>query len=81
MGGRSSAEGSSVADSVAGGTGAVSFDSQPISGDPRFVSAGSDFHLQAGSPALDSGSSTVLPVVVSCTLKLVVVPDRVKVIS
>lgn len=46
-----------------GGTGSVSFDSQPISGDPRFVSAGSDFHLQAGSPALDSGSSTVQPVV------------------
>jgi hypothetical protein len=28
-------------------------------GDPKFVSAGTDFHLQAGSPAIDAGANTV----------------------
>jgi hypothetical protein len=30
-------------------------------GDPSFVSAGSDFHLSAGSPAIDTGSNTLAP--------------------
>jgi hypothetical protein len=29
----------------------------PIVGDPRFVNPTSDWHLQAGSPALNSGAS------------------------
>jgi hypothetical protein len=42
-----------------GGTGSYGFDSSPVTGDPRFVSPGSDFSLQTGSAAIDTGSSAV----------------------
>jgi len=43
-----------------GGTGSVSFDSAPVSADPRFASAGAaDFHLQFASPAINAGSNAV----------------------
>jgi hypothetical protein len=42
---------------------APSFDTVPISGDPLFVAAGTDFHLAASSPAIDSGSAAVSSVV------------------
>ena len=42
-----------------GGSGSTSPDSHPISGDPAFVAAGSDFHLTASSPAVDAGSVAV----------------------
>jgi hypothetical protein len=45
------------------GTGSTSFDSQAINANPMFVAAGSDFHLLAGSPAIDSGSGTVVGLV------------------
>jgi hypothetical protein len=32
-------------------------DSSPVEGDPLFASAGSDFHLSAGSPGVDAGES------------------------
>ena len=39
---------------------APSFDTSPQTGNPLFVSAGvANFHLAAGSPAIDNGSSTV----------------------
>jgi hypothetical protein len=38
-------------------------DSHPITGNPLFVNVGTDFHLQAGSPAIDAGASTVSGVV------------------
>jgi hypothetical protein len=37
---------------------APAWDTSPIETDPSFVSAGSDFHLQAGSPAIDAGFDT-----------------------
>jgi IPT/TIG domain len=46
-----------------GGSGSTSFDSQAINANPLFVAAGSDFHLQAGSPAIDSGSGVVAALV------------------
>lgn len=39
------------------GTGSPSIDSSAITHDPLFVSAGSDFHLQKGSPAIGAGST------------------------
>ncbi|MHB8660871.1 MAG: fibronectin type III domain-containing protein, partial [Minisyncoccota bacterium] len=39
--------------------GTPSEDTNGISANPAFVSAGSDFHLTAGSPAIDAGSSAV----------------------
>jgi hypothetical protein len=45
-----------------GGSGGYS-DSDPVAGDPRFVSPGSDFRLQSGSPAIDAGSSGVAGIV------------------
>ena len=46
------------------GTGSTSWDSHPILGDPLFVSTTTpDFHLQSGSPAIGTGSTTVAPVV------------------
>jgi hypothetical protein len=42
----------------------VSFDSNPLSADPRLANAtGADFHLQASSPAIDSGSNAVATLV------------------
>jgi hypothetical protein len=46
-----------------GGSGSTSFDSQAINANPMFVAAGSDFHLLAGSPAVDSGSGAVASLV------------------
>ncbi len=34
-------------------------DSDPVTGNPGFVSPGTDFRLQAGSPAIDAGSNAV----------------------
>jgi len=34
-------------------------DDHPVTGDPAFVAAGTDFHLTAGSPAVDAGSAAV----------------------
>ncbi|HTP30402.1 MAG TPA: choice-of-anchor Q domain-containing protein [Anaeromyxobacteraceae bacterium] len=42
-----------------GGAGAASFDSAPVSGDPRFATPGSDFHLAPDSHAIDAGSTAV----------------------
>ncbi|MFO0725852.1 MAG: hypothetical protein U1E65_18860 [Myxococcota bacterium] len=33
-------------------------DAAPITGDPRFVGTGTDFHLRAGSPAINAGSNS-----------------------
>ncbi|MGH7329884.1 MAG: right-handed parallel beta-helix repeat-containing protein, partial [Polyangiaceae bacterium] len=41
------------------GDAAPSFDSTAVVSDPNFVTPGSDFHLQSGSPAAGSGSSAV----------------------
>jgi hypothetical protein len=38
------------------GTGSTGIDSTAVTGNPLFVAAGSDFHLQAGSPAIGVGS-------------------------
>lgn len=46
-----------------GGNGSVAFDPGAVSANPSFVSAGSDFHLQKGSPAIDSGCADVASVV------------------
>ena len=41
-----------------GGAGSVAFDTHPLSGNPQFVGAATaDFHLQATSAAIDTGSS------------------------
>lgn len=40
------------------GSGSTSFDSTAVTSDPLFVTDGSDFHLQAGSPAIGAGSLT-----------------------
>lgn len=45
-----------------GGTGSTG-DAHAVSGNPAFVTAGTDFHLTSASPAVDSGSSTVSSVV------------------
>jgi len=37
----------------------------PVSGDPKFFANGSDFHLQASSPAIDAGISTVSATVIT----------------
>jgi hypothetical protein len=42
-----------------GGIDTPDFDDSPISGDPRFVSPGTDFHLQTGSAAIDVGVAAV----------------------
>ena len=42
-----------------GGSGSIAFDQAPIVGDPGFVAAGSDYHLVAGSKAIDAGSAAV----------------------
>jgi hypothetical protein len=39
------------------GTGAVTLDSTAILANPLFVAPGSDFHLQAGSPAIGAGAT------------------------
>lgn len=39
-----------------GGTGSVSFDGHPVSGNPQFVAAPSDLHIGATSAAIDHGS-------------------------
>jgi hypothetical protein len=39
------------------GSGSVSIDSVPITGNPLFVTPGADFHLQAGSAAIGTGST------------------------
>ena len=45
---------------------APNWDSSPVTGNPLFVSTVTpDFHLSAGSPAIDAGSSVVSPVVVN----------------
>jgi hypothetical protein len=47
-----------------GGLDAVpTFDASSKTGNPQFVSAGSDFHVNAASPAVDAGSSGVSSVV------------------
>jgi hypothetical protein len=47
-----------------GGTDAVPlFDASSKTGNPQFVSAGTDFHLHAGSPAIDAGSNIVAGIV------------------
>ncbi len=49
-----------------GGTGNFTFDAHPVSGNPLFVAAtNADFHLQAGSPAIDAGSAAVATLVVN----------------
>jgi hypothetical protein len=40
-----------------GGAGSTSFDAAPVAGDPLFETPGSDYHLRAGSPAIDAGSA------------------------
>ena len=42
-----------------GGAGIASFDSAPVSGDPKFKAPASDFHLSLGSKAIDTGSAAV----------------------
>jgi len=39
------------------------FAQSPVTGDPKFVAPGSDYHLQAGSAAVDAGSDVVAPLV------------------
>lgn len=39
------------------GTGSTAIDSLPVTADPKFVAAGSDFHLQPASPAIGIGST------------------------
>jgi hypothetical protein len=46
-----------------GGTGAVSFDGHPVSGNPAFVDPPVDFHLTVGSAAIDMGSGAVITLV------------------
>ncbi|MBI4897915.1 MAG: hypothetical protein HY827_06070 [Actinobacteria bacterium] len=49
-----------------GGTGTASLDAAPLFGDPLFASAGSgDFHVAAGSPAVDAGDAGVTALVTS----------------
>ena len=43
------------------GYGASSKDTQSLSGDPRLVNPGTDFHLQDGSPAIDAGVGSTTP--------------------
>ena len=38
------------------GSGGAAFDAAPVTDDPLFVAAGSDFHLQTTSPAIGAGS-------------------------
>ncbi|MCK5797458.1 MAG: IPT/TIG domain-containing protein [Deltaproteobacteria bacterium] len=46
-----------------GGTSVPTEDKTPIPGDPRFVNAAShDYHLSAGSPAIDTGAKASVPV-------------------
>ncbi|MDE2441914.1 MAG: right-handed parallel beta-helix repeat-containing protein [Betaproteobacteria bacterium] len=40
------------------GSDTTGFDSAPVAGNPKFVTAGSDFHLQSGSPAIGVGVAT-----------------------
>lgn len=44
------------------GIGDTSIDSHPITGDPKFAAAGSDFHLQTGSAAIGAGATLGLVV-------------------
>lgn len=46
-----------------GAGGAPGFATAAVTLDPLFVSAGSDFHLNAGSPAIGAGSTTASPLV------------------
>lgn len=39
--------------------GVPGFAQAPVAADPKFVAAGSDFHLHAGSPAINAGSGAV----------------------
>lgn len=39
--------------------GVPDFAQAPVAADPKFVAAGSDFHLHAGSPAINAGSGAV----------------------
>ncbi|MBS0308300.1 MAG: hypothetical protein JSS58_04940 [Proteobacteria bacterium] len=39
------------------GTGSTAIDSLPVTADPKFIAAGSDFHLQPASPAIGIGST------------------------
>lgn len=41
----------------------ISIDSTKVTSNPLFVTPGSDFHLQATSPAVNTGNSTVSSVV------------------
>jgi hypothetical protein len=41
-----------------GGASSYAFDTAPLSADPKFVSLGTDFHLQATSPAVDAGGTS-----------------------
>ena len=41
------------------GTGGYGPDASPLTGDPLFVTAGTDFHIQTGSPAVDTGAAAV----------------------
>lgn len=38
------------------GNGSTSFDTAPVTANPAFVAAGSDFHLQSTSPAIGAGA-------------------------
>ena len=40
------------------GSGKTGFDAAAIPGDPPFVNAGADFHLQAGSPVIGRGATS-----------------------
>jgi uncharacterized protein (TIGR03382 family) len=46
-----------------GGAGSTSLDSGAVVADPVFVAAGTDFHLQKTSPAIDQGDSAVAALV------------------
>lgn len=46
-----------------GGSGLTNFDANPVTGNPLFVTPGGDHSLQAGSPAIDSGSAVALSLV------------------
>jgi hypothetical protein len=46
-----------------GGTGSVSFDSVPISGNPAFANAPGDLHLTAASAAIDQGTGATFALV------------------
>jgi hypothetical protein len=46
-----------------GGNDSYAIDASPITGDPKFVATGTDFHVQDSSPAVNAGTNAVSSVV------------------